>query len=87
MGLQALPACYHPLGRSPVAKFSHHAFCFLLYILFLQALPAATIHSVVHVLQMFTRRIGRFQRWGPTMGGLAVVPFLPFMYVFSFFSI
>ena len=41
------------------------------------ALPAFTIHTVVHQMKHLTKKIGRFQKWGPSACGLAVVPFLP----------
>lgn len=31
----------------------------------------------VNVFKSITAKIGRFQRWGPTIAGLAVIPFLP----------
>lgn len=44
------------------------------------AFPAITIHTVVHQSEKYFHRIGRFQRWGPTIAGLSVVPALPFMF-------
>jgi mitochondrial fission process protein 1 len=41
------------------------------------ALPAFTIHTVVHESKKFFKRIGRFQKWGPSALGLSIVPFLP----------
>ena len=43
-------------------------------------LPAATIHTQVHVFQHVFKRIGKFQKWGPTVAGLALLPVLPYMY-------
>ena len=43
-------------------------------------LPAITIHSTVKYASLAFRRLGRFQRWGPTLSGLAVMPALPFMF-------
>ncbi|KAI3662463.1 hypothetical protein MP638_003603 [Amoeboaphelidium occidentale] len=43
-------------------------------------LPAITIHTQVHLFQKITQRIGKFQKWGPTMAGLALVPALPFLF-------
>jgi len=43
-------------------------------------LPALTIHTTVHTFGKVFQRVGRWQRWGPTFAGLAVVPFLPFMF-------
>jgi len=46
------------------------------------ALPAFTIHTVVHETKkhIFAKHFPRYLRWGPTTCGLAVVPFLPFMW-------
>ena len=46
------------------------------------ALPAFTIHSVVHYSKdwIFKPRYPKYLRWGPTISGLCVVPFLPFMF-------
>eukprot|EP01013_Petalomonas_cantuscygni_P023335 TRINITY_DN44766_c0_g1_i1.p2 TRINITY_DN44766_c0_g1~~TRINITY_DN44766_c0_g1_i1.p2 ORF type:complete len:264 (-),score=28.67 TRINITY_DN44766_c0_g1_i1:280-1071(-) len=45
------------------------------------ALPAFTIHSMVTFLTKFTKMYGTaVQKWAPTAGGMAVVPFLPFMF-------
>ena len=41
------------------------------------AIPAFLIHSQVHLFQKITKKICRFQKWGPTLAGLAVIPFLP----------
>lgn len=41
------------------------------------ALPAFTIHTFVHQSKHFLQRVGRFQKWGPSIIGLSVVPFLP----------
>lgn len=41
------------------------------------ALPAVIIHSAVDFAKHFTKRIGRFQKWGPSVFGLAVIPLLP----------
>jgi len=43
------------------------------------ALPAFTIHSTVKVGKKIFAG-GRFQKWGPTMLGLAVVPVLPYLW-------
>ena len=40
-------------------------------------LPALTIHSTVRVFGKLFAKMGRYQRWGPTAMGLAVIPFLP----------
>jgi mitochondrial fission process protein 1 len=46
------------------------------------ALPAFTIHSVVHYTKdwIFKKRFPQYLRWGPTICGLCVVPFLPVMF-------
>eukprot|EP00331_Platyophrya_macrostoma_P034674 CAMPEP_0176437254 /NCGR_PEP_ID=MMETSP0127-20121128/18498_1 /TAXON_ID=938130 /ORGANISM="Platyophrya macrostoma, Strain WH" /LENGTH=235 /DNA_ID=CAMNT_0017820817 /DNA_START=82 /DNA_END=789 /DNA_ORIENTATION=- len=41
------------------------------------ALPALTIHTVVHQAKNAFKRVGRFQKWGPSAIGLSIVPFLP----------
>lgn len=41
------------------------------------ALPAFTIHTIVHESKKVFKRMGRFQKWGPSVLGLSVVPFLP----------
>jgi mitochondrial fission process protein 1 len=41
------------------------------------ALPAFLIHSTVSVAKKVCARIGRFQRWGPSIAGLAFIPLLP----------
>jgi fission process protein 1 len=40
-------------------------------------LPALTIHTTVRVFSSVFKKVGKYQKWGPTMMGLAVVPFLP----------
>lgn len=46
------------------------------------ALPALTIHTQVNVSKKFFAKIanGKYIRWGPTLTGLAWIPFLPFLY-------
>jgi fission process protein 1 len=44
------------------------------------ALPALSIHTTVNLGKKFFGRIGRFQKWGPTVAGLSLIPFLPFMF-------
>jgi mitochondrial fission process protein 1 len=39
--------------------------------------PAAVIHTTVDVSRHLFKRIGRFNKWGPSVMGLAVIPFLP----------
>ena len=41
------------------------------------ALPAFAIHTQVRAFSYVFKRLGRFQRWGPTCMGLVLVPFLP----------
>jgi len=41
--------------------------------------PAFIIHTTVKVFQKAFLRLGRFQRWGPTVAGVAVIPALPFI--------
>mmetsp|Transcript_8607 Transcript_8607/g.23609 ORF Transcript_8607/g.23609 Transcript_8607/m.23609 type:complete len:302 (-) Transcript_8607:485-1390(-) len=41
------------------------------------ALPALLIHQTVHASQGIFARLRICERWGPTIAGLAVVPFLP----------
>lgn len=40
-------------------------------------LPAVMIHQTVHVAGTMFKRAGRFTKWGPTVTGLALIPFLP----------
>jgi fission process protein 1 len=42
--------------------------------------PAITIHSQVHLFQKIFKRIGRYQRWGPTGAGFAIIPALPYLF-------
>jgi len=39
--------------------------------------PAVIIHSAVDFAKYATRKAGRFQRWGPSVFGLAIIPLLP----------
>jgi len=39
--------------------------------------PAVIIHTAVDVAKWGTRKIGRFQKWGPSVFGLAIIPLLP----------
>eukprot|EP01039_Chlorochromonas_danica_P004718 gene4718-5166_t len=41
------------------------------------AIPAFLIHSTVSVAKRVFHRINRFQRWGPSVAGLAFIPLLP----------
>jgi fission process protein 1 len=40
-------------------------------------IPAVVIHSSVDIAKHFTKRIGRFQKWGPSLFGLAIIPLFP----------
>ncbi len=41
------------------------------------ALPAFIIHAGVHQAQRGFKKLGRYTKWGPTVVGLAMIPFLP----------
>jgi fission process protein 1 len=41
------------------------------------AVPAFIIHSSVSVGRKLFARIGRFQKWGPSLLGLSIIPLLP----------
>jgi fission process protein 1 len=41
------------------------------------ALPAFIIHTGVHQAQRSFKKMGRYTKWGPTVVGLAMIPFLP----------
>lgn len=41
------------------------------------AVPSLIIHSTVDAASKFVAKVGRFQKWGPTIAGLAAVPLLP----------
>eukprot|EP01012_Entosiphon_sulcatum_P023378 TRINITY_DN2837_c0_g1_i1.p1 TRINITY_DN2837_c0_g1~~TRINITY_DN2837_c0_g1_i1.p1 ORF type:complete len:188 (+),score=12.72 TRINITY_DN2837_c0_g1_i1:39-602(+) len=43
------------------------------------AIPAFLIHSQVKIFIKVFQRVGRFQKWGPTTAGLALVPVLPYL--------
>jgi len=43
------------------------------------AFPAFLIHTQVRVFKNLFTRVGRFQRWGPTVAGLGLVPLLPYI--------
>jgi fission process protein 1 len=45
-------------------------------------LPAITIHSTVHYSKkiVFKPYFPKYVKWGPTVYGLLVIPFLPFMF-------
>mmetsp|Transcript_35427 Transcript_35427/g.33618 ORF Transcript_35427/g.33618 Transcript_35427/m.33618 type:complete len:268 (+) Transcript_35427:37-840(+) len=39
--------------------------------------PTAIVHTSVHQAHNFTKKIGKFQRWGPSIFGLCIIPLLP----------
>ena len=39
--------------------------------------PFAVIHTTVDVGKKAFKRIGRFQKWGPSLLGLSIIPLLP----------
>lgn len=39
--------------------------------------PAIIIHTTVDVTKQVLKKVGKFQKWGPTVVGLCVVPLLP----------
>jgi fission process protein 1 len=41
------------------------------------AVPTLVIHSAVDITRKVLAKVGRFQKWGPTIAGLAAVPLLP----------
>jgi len=41
------------------------------------AVPSLIIHTTVDFTTKIVTKIGRFQKWGPTIAGLAAVPLLP----------
>ena len=50
--------------------------------LFLRALPALTIHTIVAQSKkaFVNAKSPRIKTWGPTMTGLAIVPILPYLF-------
>mmetsp|Transcript_7088 Transcript_7088/g.12453 ORF Transcript_7088/g.12453 Transcript_7088/m.12453 type:complete len:216 (-) Transcript_7088:274-921(-) len=40
-------------------------------------LPSIAIHQGVHLAQKTFFKVGRFQKWGPVVTGLAMIPFMP----------
>ena len=46
-------------------------------LLVITALPAFIIHTGVHQAQVAFKKMGRYTKWGPTVVGLAMIPFLP----------
>ena len=41
------------------------------------AIPFALIHTSVDLTKKICKRIGRFQKWGPSVAGLLAIPILP----------
>ena len=41
------------------------------------AIPTLIIHSTVDITHKILKKMNRFQKWGPTIAGLCVVPLLP----------
>ena len=39
--------------------------------------PFLVIHTTVDTVKKVTKKYGRFQKWGPTIAGLSIIPFLP----------
>ena len=43
------------------------------------ALPAFTIHTQVKIFKKVFNKLGKFQKWGPTCMGFALIPFIPYL--------
>jgi len=43
------------------------------------AFPALLIHTQVRIFKKLFTRVRRFQKWGPTVAGLGLVPLLPYI--------
>lgn len=41
------------------------------------AVPTLVIHSTVDITRKVLAKVGRFQKWGPTIAGLSAIPLLP----------
>jgi fission process protein 1 len=39
-------------------------------------LPAITIHSTVHLSDGVFKRVGKFQKWGPTVAGISFIRYI-----------
>lgn len=65
------------LPTQDVARHGVQRFTFQL--LSSYVLPSAIIHTIVHDSHRVFNRVGRFQRFGPAMCGLAVIPLLPYV--------
>ena len=63
-----------PGGKNVPRCFVHNTVFQLIASL---ALPAFIIHAGVHQAQRTFKKLGRYTKWGPTVVGLAMIPFLP----------
>jgi len=43
------------------------------------ALPAFTIHTQVKLFKHVFNKAGKYQKWGPTFMGFALIPFIPYL--------
>jgi fission process protein 1 len=41
--------------------------------------PAAVVHQIVHHAQILTKKYGKYQKYGPTLMGLASLPLMPYI--------
>ena len=41
------------------------------------AVPTFVIHTSVDIAKRTLRKVGRFQKWGPSIVGLSIIPLLP----------
>lgn len=57
----------------------HASHCILFHGFASYLLPAVAVHTMVHDTQWLFVRLGRAQRVGPALCGLALLPFLPFV--------
>ena len=46
------------------------------------AVPSLIIHTQVHAFQKVFKKVGRYQKWGPVVAGLALIP-IPNRYTLS----
>ena len=44
------------------------------------AVPTIVIHSTVDITRKILAKVGRFQKWGPTIAGLSAIPLLPMFF-------
>ena len=73
-GWQANKARY--IEGKDVTRTAAHTFAF--HSVASIAAPSLIIHTQVHLVQKICQRAGRFQKWGPVIAGLALIPLLPF---------